>query len=142
MSNYWLCVTNEENWKVIKTRRIWGVTERNRKQLETVKTGDLLVFYVKPKRIAGIFTSVTNMFENRERIFNSSGFSTDEAFPLRLKLKPLIISKEPIDFTSLISKLAFVKRKDKMWRGSIYGKAMRQIPRDDYKVIEAELRRA
>ena len=25
MVNYWLCVTNEENWRVVKERKIWGV---------------------------------------------------------------------------------------------------------------------
>lgn len=141
LANYWFCITNKDNWKVIRERKIWGVSGRNRKQLESVKPGDKLIFYVKPKRIAGVFESVSDMFESDARIFSSVGFTGEEIFPFRIKLKALIIPKESIEFTPLIPKMTFVKRKDTMWRGSIYGKAMRQIPENDYKVIEDKLKR-
>jgi len=47
---YTLCVTNEENWEVIKKRKVWGVPRRSREFVERVKPGDLLVFYVSPKK--------------------------------------------------------------------------------------------
>ena len=27
---HWLCITTEENWKVIKEKNIWGVAERHK----------------------------------------------------------------------------------------------------------------
>ena len=24
---YWLCITNEENWNVVKTKNVWGVAD-------------------------------------------------------------------------------------------------------------------
>lgn len=145
MVNYWLCITNEDNWKVIKERKIWGITEsafkRNRKHLESVKPDDLLIFYVKPKRIAGLFESTSSIFESHERLFSSVGFAPDETFPYRLKLKPLIIPEKPIEFIPLVPKMAFIKKK-KMWQSSIYGRAMIKIPKNDYKIIEEELRKA
>jgi len=64
MVNYWICVTNEENWNVVKKRKVWGVPERSRRQIENVKPDDLLVMYVKPQRVAGIFKAVSGSFED------------------------------------------------------------------------------
>jgi predicted RNA-binding protein len=143
--NYWLCITNEDNWKVAKERKIWGITKRalgrNRKLSESVKPGDLLIFYVKPKRIAGLFASTSNIFESYERLFSSVGFDADETFPYRLKLKPLIIPEKPIEFTPIVPKMTFIKKK-KMWQSSIYGRAMIKIPKNDYKIIREEFKKA
>jgi predicted RNA-binding protein len=38
--NYWLCITNEENWKVIREKNIWGVPERHKNTIAKVKFGD------------------------------------------------------------------------------------------------------
>ena len=27
---YWLCITTEENWKVIKEKNVWGVQEQQK----------------------------------------------------------------------------------------------------------------
>ncbi len=31
---YWLCITNEDNWKVIKDKKIWGVSERHKNTID------------------------------------------------------------------------------------------------------------
>ena len=33
---YWLCVTNEDNWEVVREKRVWGVPERRSKIIEKV----------------------------------------------------------------------------------------------------------
>ena len=43
--NYWLCITNGENWAITKERQIWGVSERHKNIVGKVKEGDYLVFY-------------------------------------------------------------------------------------------------
>jgi predicted RNA-binding protein len=58
----------------------------------------------------------------------------NEVFPLRIKLKPIKIFDKPVDFKSLIPKLKFIKNKQK-WTGHIQGKAMREIPEEDYNLI-------
>ncbi|HDN02200.1 MAG TPA: EVE domain-containing protein, partial [Candidatus Bathyarchaeota archaeon] len=55
MVNYWLCVTDRANWQVIRDKLVWGVSDRYKSVIEQVRVGDVLVFYVKPKRICGIF---------------------------------------------------------------------------------------
>ena len=44
---YWLCITNEENWKVIKAKNVWGVPERHERTIAKVKPGDKLLIYLK-----------------------------------------------------------------------------------------------
>ena len=66
-------MTNEDNWRVIRDRKIWGVSERYRRVIEAVRPGDYLVFYVMPKRVMGVFKAASKPFESRERIFPWSG---------------------------------------------------------------------
>jgi len=30
---YWLCITNREDWEIIKKNNIWGVTEKRHKNI-------------------------------------------------------------------------------------------------------------
>lgn len=46
--NYWLCITNEENWKVVKEKNIWGVSRK--KDLENVRVGDVLVLLSQTRK--------------------------------------------------------------------------------------------
>jgi len=126
-------VTNEENWKVVKERKVWGVPKRDRHQIERVKLGDFLVFYVMPQRVMGAFKAVSEPFESSERIFSWGEFGREESFPHRVKLEPVIIPEEPLQFKELIPKLKFITNK-KMWSGHLR-RAMRTIPKEDYDLI-------
>jgi len=116
MPRYWLCVTNEENWRVVKKRLVWGVSERYREKMESVEVGDFLIFYVKPKRI-----------------FSSAGFPSNEVFPYRVRLEPVVVPDEPVDFVPLIEKLSFIV--NKRWWTGYFRQAMRVIPKEDFKSI-------
>ncbi len=141
---YWLCITNEANWKVIKEKNVWGVPDRHKNTIAKVKPGDKLVIYlkqekvndeVKPSRIAGVFEVVSESFKDSTRIFSSKGMrSGGETFPWRVRIKPVKIFDKPIEFKSLISKLKFITNKKK-WSGHLMGKAMREIPEDDFKLV-------
>ncbi len=140
---YWLCITNEANWKVIKEKNIWGVPERHKNTIAKVKPGDKLVIYlkqekindeVKPSRIVGIYEVVSEPFKDSTRIFSSKGMRTNETFPWRVKIKPVKIFDKPIEFKPLIPKLKFITNK-RRWSGHLMGKAMREIPEEDFKLI-------
>jgi len=140
---YWLCITNDENWEVIKKRNIWGVSERHKNTIGKVKKGDKLLIYVKqgkvndevkPSRIVGAYEVVSNVFRDSTRIFSSKGFIKNEVFPYRVRIKPIKIFDKPIEFKPLIPKLTFITNKKK-WSGHLMGKAMRTIPKDDYDLI-------
>lgn len=145
--NYWLCITNEENWNVIKAENIWGVSEGHKNQLSKVEIGDFLVFYLKqekigdrvlPSRISGIFKVTSESFKDKKGIFSPIGFG-DELFPYRVRLEPVIIPRESIEFKPLIQSLKFIKNKKKWW-GHIQGKALRTIPEEDFELIRSKIR--
>jgi len=136
---YWICVTNEENWEIIKTKNVWGVTERRKNTLMNVKPGDLLIFYVAPKRIGGVFRVVSKPYIDREPIFFPVK-SRDEVFEYRVRIEPALLPKEPIDFKPLVKKLSFIKNKER-WSAPLR-RAMFKISREDYEIIEEEIRRS
>ncbi|OYT33129.1 EVE domain-containing protein [Archaeoglobales archaeon ex4484_92] len=143
---YWLCITNEENWKVIKEKNVWGVPERHKNTIAKVKPKDKLLIYLKQKRdkdkvieprIVAVYEATSEVFKDSKRIFKSPPGMSNEVFPLRIKLKPVKIFSTLVDFKSLIPKLKFIKNKQK-WTGHLMGKAMREIPEEDYKLIVGE----
>jgi predicted RNA-binding protein len=143
---YWLCITNEENWNVVKAKNIWGVAERHKNTIAKVKNGDKLLVYlkqekigdeIKESRIAGVFEAATEVFSDNTRIFKVPKGMGNETFPLRIKLKPVDIFKKPADFKPLIPQLKFITNKKK-WAGHLMGKAMREIPEEDFEVISSQ----
>jgi len=144
---YWLCITNEENWEVIREKNVWGVPERHKNTILKVKKGDKLLIYlkqekvddeIKPPRIVGVFEVISEVSRDSSRIFSSKGMrKSNETFPYRIKIKPVKIFDEPIEFKPLIPKLKFIKNKKK-WSGHIQGKAMREIPEEDFRLIEGD----
>jgi len=139
---YWLCITTEENWEVIKKKNIWGVAERHKNAITKVRLGDKCLIYVMstkkngeiiPPRIVAAYEVISEVFRDSARIFKSPP-NKNESYPLRIKLKPIKIFLKPVNFKSLIPKLRFIKNKQK-WVGHIQGKAMREIPEEDYNLI-------
>jgi predicted RNA-binding protein len=134
---YWLCVTNQENWEVIKERNIWGVEERHRNTISKVKLGDRLLIYVMgtkkddeslPPRIVAAYEAVSEVFIDSSRIFKG------KVYPLRIRLRPIAVFSKPLDFKELVPKLNFIKNK-RIWVGHIRGKAMREIPKGDFETV-------
>ena len=140
---FWLCITTEENWNVVKQKNVWGVQEKHRNTIAKVKPGDKCLIYVIstkkddkiiPPRIMAAYEVISEVFVDRSRIFKPPARDRKETFPLRIKLKPIKIFEKPIDFKSLIPKLKFITNKRK-WTGHIQGKAMREIPEEDYELF-------
>lgn len=136
MVNYWLCVTNEDNWQVVKRQKIWGApAKRGRRQIESVKSGDYLVFYVMPKRIGGIFKAASEPFESSEKIFSWAEFGREEIFPHRIRLEPIDVPKEPVPIEALLSKISFTRGR-KRW--SVFlRRAMVELPTKDFELIRS-----
>ncbi len=140
---YWLCITNKENWKVIKQKNIWGVPERHKNTIAKVKPGDKLLIYLKQERdkdtikepkIVAVYEAVSEVFKDSSKIFKTPKGMGNETFPLRVKLKPVKIFDKPVEFKPLIPKLKFITNKKK-WSGHLMGKAMREIPEEDFNLI-------
>ena len=118
--------------------------KRHKNTIAKVKPGDKLLIYVKQERkdkqilepkIVGIFEVVSEPYEDSKRIFKSPPH-LNETYPLRIKIKPVKLGE--VDFKQLIPKLKLITNKKK-WSGHLMGKAMREIPEEDYKLIESLL---
>ncbi len=146
--SYWLCITTEDNWKVIKQKNIWGVAERHKNAIAKVKPGDKLLIYlkqerdkdeVKEPRIVAVYEAVSEVFRDSSRIFKPPKGMGNETFPLRIKLRPVKIFDKPVEFKPLIPKIKFITNKKK-WSGHLMGKAMKEIPEDDYNLVMSEVK--
>lgn len=140
---FWLCITTEENWEVIKSKNIWGVPERHKNTIAKVKKGDRLLLYLKQERkedkveeprIVAEYEAISEVFRDSSKLFRPPKGMGNETFPLRIKIRPVEIFKIPVEFKPLIPKLEFIKNKKK-WTGHLMGKAMREIGERDYKLI-------
>ena len=141
---YWFCISNEENWQIIKKANVWGVSEHWKKRLEQIKPGDHLVLYVKqikekhleivPPRIVGIFEVVSKPYSDKQRLFKSH--KEGEIYPFRIKIKPIKIAEKIISFRELIPKASFIKNK---WKWSLSMRiTIRPISEKDYKLIKGQ----
>lgn len=138
MSN-WLCILNRENFETVKSKLVWGVAERHKKILVRTKPGDVCAFYLigewrrRESAIGGIFELISETYEDRSDIFTSKR-SSEDVYPYRVRLKAIKIFQPEKPFKPLIPKLTFITNK-KHYAGHVMGKAMREIPEDDMKLI-------
>jgi len=139
----WIASTNRDNWEIIKMKNLWGVPKRNKNSIERSKPGDKILIFVKqekigdevlPSAITAAFEITSKPFEDVSQVFiKPLTMPGEENFPFRIKLKPVKIFKEAVDFKSLIPKLEFITNK-KQWTGHLRT-AMRTISEDDYEYI-------
>jgi len=130
MPQYWLCVLTPENYEIVKEKLVWGVSDRHKNKILQVKPGDLLVMYIiGEKKIKGIFEATSEPFTEKKEIFMGG------IYPNRVKLEKVKESEKGIDIKKLLPKLETFKRKDSKWVGTIIGKAMIKLSKNDYKLI-------
>ncbi len=145
---YWLAISNRDNSSVVIKEKLWGVSKRFVNQISITNPGDILLVYsaqkvidketVLPSAITACFKIKSKVFEADSNIFIPPQDQSDEVFPLRIRLTTEKIFDPPIKFTPLIPKLKFITNK-KMWTGHIRGKAIREIPEEDFfTIINAE----
>jgi len=143
---YWIASSNRDNAEVVREKHIWGVPRRNRSLMHRVKSGDKMLVYVRgeqegetalPSAITGAYEVVSDPYEDETPIFLTPRHMGNEVFPFRVKVRPVAIFDEPLEFKPLIPDLKFITNK-KMWSGHLRV-AMREIPEEDYRLI---LRRA
>ena len=130
--NYWICITNEVNWKIVKSKKIWGVTDRHKDKIMMTREGDKLVIYVKPMKVGGIFEVASRPFREESQIFKG------EKYPNRIRIRPILVPAQLLEFQELVTKLRFITQK-RMWGGHLQGKAMKLIPKEDFELIKERL---
>jgi len=145
MVNRWLCITSRANDEVTRKKNIWGVAKRFINTIVRVKKGDTLLMYtmqeivnreVIPSAITGMYEAVSEVYEDESPLFITPTALGNEVFPHRIKLKPVKVFVEPVQFKPLVPEMSFIKNKV-MWSGSLRT-AMRVIPEEDYQRILKE----
>ena len=142
--NYFLCITTEENAKVIMDKKIWGVSKNYKNSISKVSPGDHLIIYemgksktktseAKPQYIRAVYEVTSELKEDTKKIFEAHPNNPKEVYPLRIKLNEVKIFEKPILFKELVPEMEFIKNK-KQWSGSLR-RAMAQIGEKDYKKI-------
>jgi len=48
--NYWLAITNEENYQIIKEKDVYVFNNSNKKYFDAIKVGDFIFMYVIRKK--------------------------------------------------------------------------------------------
>jgi predicted RNA-binding protein len=140
----WLATSTRENAEIVTKKQIWGVPKRDINQINRIRPGDTLLLYVGheeidkditlPPVIIGCFEIVSSVYEDTDPIFTASRKLGNEVFPLRFRLKTIVIFDPPVEFTPLIPKLTFIAEK-KQWSEHIKGQAMRAIAEEDHALI-------
>lgn len=137
--NYWICIINRENWEIVKDKNIWGVSEKHKNIISKIKIGDKMVFYITKEMIfGGIYEAVSEAYQDKSRLFESITADKIEIFPYRIRITPIKVAKEPVEIKVLISNLEFITNK-KTWRSYLFGKAMRNLSKKDYAIIESNM---
>lgn len=143
MPNYWLVTTSPENFEIdrkISGFTVQGLKERHKKTVMKFQPGDRVVYYINRISKFGAIATITSGYyhDDKTKIWTDE----DEIWPSRAKSKPEIVlgEDELLDIKRLIKDLSFVKDKDN-WGLFVRG-SVRQIPEEDYLLIESEMRKA
>ncbi|KDE54503.1 EVE domain-containing protein [Methanoculleus sp. MH98A] len=139
---HWIASSNRDNQKILEKKHIWGVPKRNKTLMHRVKPGDTILVYVRqekeddmilPSAITGAYEVASEPYEDHSRLFITPPQMGDEVFPFRMRVKPVAVFAEPLEFKPLIQDLKFITNKT-MWSGHLRI-AMREIPEVDYQLI-------
>ncbi len=140
MPNYYVAVTNDDNWLVVKSKQVWGLPEGRENLIRRLKKGDYLFIYLMSSRrgdkllssrLAGLFQVASDPYRDSKRIFKG------RLYPNRVKLKPVLIPKKPVEFKPLVPKLAFIKNK-KFWSAHLRS-GLAEIPDQDFRLLKETL---
>jgi len=130
MVNYWMCVTSDTNWNIVKTRKIWATPKGNRRRMENVEIGDFLLFYVKGQGFAGIFTAASKIFADQSPLFEAK--KKNEVFPIRIRLKVYLLPEKTIPLMEARKKIGFLSKP-----GAGLQLSMRLVEKEEYEAIRA-----
>ena len=138
---YWIVVTSPDNFKHDREHLHFssqGLPYRFRKQVQRMKKGDRVVYYIiKIQKFGATATITGDYYEDSTKIW----IDNDEMWPARRPSKPDIVlnDDELIDAKKLVPNLSFIEKKD--WWGTYLQGSIRTIPEEDFRLIESEMKK-
>src|SRR4030042_3583218 len=145
MVRYRLVVTTVKNFKISRQRNfdVEGFHEKTERRVKKVRVGDKLVHYIaRIQRIGAISEAIGEYYYDDEtRIWSEK----DEIWPHRFKTRPVLVLDDEVmlDVRRIIPHLTFIspQQKARGW-GLAFHRSLREIPREDFELIESEMRKA
>ncbi len=126
---YWLFITNDENWKTIKNKSIYGFNDKGKRDLEKLNINDLVIIYIKGKKIGGIF-------EIKSLKANSLIKFAEGEYPYKIELKKVVIPKAMMELTEKIINNISIFKGQKRWGTILMGRSTKEISKEDYYYIK------
>lgn len=139
--NFWLIVTSPDNFKYDREHlgfRLQGIPIRYRNSLQKVQISDKVVYYIMTLQKFGATAIITGDYvEDHSKVWTDE----EEMWPARRPSQPDIILQddELIDAKKLVPNLSFIEKKEH-WGTYLQG-SIRQIPEEDFRLIESEMKK-
>jgi predicted RNA-binding protein len=139
--NYWLIVTSKENFKFDREKlgfKMQGIPIRFKKSLQKMEKNDKVAYYIVGLQKFGATATITGDYiEDHTKLWTNDG----EMWPARRPSRPDIALEddELLDAKKLVPDLSFIEKKDH-WGVYLQG-SIRQIPEEDFRLIESEMRK-
>jgi len=142
---YWLVCLSRRNFEVNRQMgfAVNGFKERYRKLVGRVRPQDRIVFYISGIRKFGGTATVTSssFLDKTQRIWTEA----DELWPCRFKERPDFVLDQDdfVDVEKLVPHLSFItERQKKTSWGLAFHQSLRPIAKEDFELIESEIRKA
>ena len=139
--NFWLVVTSPENFKHDREHvgfKVQGIPYRYRNSVQKMQISDKVVYYIMTLQKFGATAIIIGDYvEDYSKIWTDD----DEMWPARRQSQPEIILQddELIDAKKLVPNLTFIENKE-YWGTYLQG-SIRQIPEEDFRLIESEMKK-
>lgn len=142
--SFWLAIVNRSNWQVMKKNNICAVAKQHINAIQRLKIGDKILVYVGreitenkeiiPSQIVGAYEVSSEMYEDNSPIFTPQKYQINELFPYRVKIKPIKIFRNPINFKDYLNNFEFITNKQN-YASHLQGRSIRSIPEIDYNMV-------
>lgn len=144
MPKYFIITTSPENFEIDREKSgftVQGLKDKHKKTVQKWKPGDRIVYYINKIGKFGAISEITSgYYRDETKIWTED----DELWPSRAKSKPILVLEkdEFLDVRRYIDKLTFIKEKfsPEFW-GLAFQGSIREIPEEDYQLIESEMRK-
>jgi len=139
---YWLVVTSAANFRHDRDAlrfKAQGLPLRHRKKVQKMSDGDRVAYYIMGLQRFGATATITgDYYEDHSKLWTDK----KEMWPARRPSEPDLVLQddELVDAKRLVGMLGFIVRKD-VWGTYLQG-SLREIPEEDFRLIESELRKA
>lgn len=129
-NNFWLTITNMENWEIIKNKSIYAFNEKNKKSFDELEKGDFIAMYVTPKKFGGLFEVVSKSVKEKIK------FKGDN-YLHQIKLKKILVPKYEIDVNEKIVKNISIFKNSMRWGTILFGRSIKKITKEDFEYIKS-----